>query len=162
MLLVAGIDALGRIADMKIAAAGEAGCLLQHRQAILLDGAGIDRRLVDDDVALFQHAADGRRRGADSAEVGPAGAVDRRRHGDDIKVGAGQAGRLVLIGQRRLRKLGGFDLAGAVVAGAQFRHPLGVDVEADDGRTGTRKSDGHRQAHIAEADHRDFSGMRRQ
>ena len=55
--LVAGIDALGRIAGEEIAVEDEPRCLLQLRHADLFGGAGIDRRFVDHDVAGREHAA---------------------------------------------------------------------------------------------------------
>jgi hypothetical protein len=47
MLLVAGIDALGRIAKIEIRPLLETGGALQDRHATLLDGARIDRRFID-------------------------------------------------------------------------------------------------------------------
>ena len=155
--LVAGIDAFGRIADGEVAPAGKAGFLLQHRQAFFLDRAGIDGRFIDDDVAALEHAADGLGRRQHGAEIGPARAVDRRRHGDDVEIGFGEAGRIVLEAQRRLLEIGRLDLARAVVAGAQLLDALAVDVEADHRDARARKRDGDRQADIAEPDHRDFA-----
>ena len=68
--LVAGIDALGRIADGEIAASLQARTLLQHRHAFFLDRAGIDGRFIDDDVAALEHAADRLRGGEHGAEIG--------------------------------------------------------------------------------------------
>ena len=90
MQLVAGIDALGRIADGEIAAGDEAGTRRQHRHAVFLDRAGIDRGFVDDDIALLQHATDGLRRRQHGAEIGPVRVVDRRRDGHDIEIRGGQ------------------------------------------------------------------------
>ena len=87
---VAGIDPLGRIADGEIAAAGEPGFPFQYRQADLLDSTRIDRQFIDDDIAALQHAADSLRRAQHCAQVRPARAVDRRRHGHDIEVRVGE------------------------------------------------------------------------
>ena len=126
--LVARIDALGRIADGEIAPAGEAGLLLQHRQAFFLDRAGINRRFIDDDVAALEHAANALRGFQDRAEIGPARAVDRRRHGDDIEIRVAETGRVVLVAQRRLLEIGRLDFARAVMAGAQFVDAPAIDV----------------------------------
>lgn len=58
MLLVAGIDALGRISDIEIRACLQATAALQDGHAILFDGAGIDRRFIDHDIASLEHSAD--------------------------------------------------------------------------------------------------------
>ena len=54
MLLVAGVDALRRIAYVEIGANLEPRALLQDRRALLFDRAGIDGRFIDDDIALLE------------------------------------------------------------------------------------------------------------
>ena len=78
VLLVAGIDALGRISDREIDAGLQARDLLEDRNAFFLDRAGIDRRFVDDDIALLERAADRARCRNHRAEIGP---IARRRSG---------------------------------------------------------------------------------
>ena len=56
-LLVAGIDALGRVADVEVGLPFQAGRLLEDGDADVLGDAGIDGRFVDDDVALLQRLA---------------------------------------------------------------------------------------------------------
>ena len=91
-LLVAGVDALGRVADVEILQPFHAGVLLQDRDADLLGGAGIDGRFVDDDRAALHVLAD-RGAGADQRrEIRDVRFVDRRRHGDDDEVGLRQIG----------------------------------------------------------------------
>ena len=58
VLLVAGIDALGRIADGEIDSGLQTRVLLKNRNAVFLDRAGIDRRFIDHDIVLLEHAAD--------------------------------------------------------------------------------------------------------
>ena len=58
VLLVARVDALGRVADEEVASSMQARVLLEDGHADLLGGAGIDGRLVDDGRAAFQVAAD--------------------------------------------------------------------------------------------------------
>ena len=87
----------------------------------------------------------------DDAKVRTAFPVDRRRHGDDVEGAVGDAGRI-----GRQREAGGLqvvavDLAGAVLAGAQFLDPLAGNVIAD--RAGEFAGHGHsdRQADIAQS-----------
>jgi hypothetical protein len=51
VLLVAGIDAFGRVSDSEVDAWDQARRLGKDRNAVLFDRAGIDRRFIDDDVA---------------------------------------------------------------------------------------------------------------
>ena len=160
MLLVAGIDALGRIADAEIGPGFQPRGALERRRAIFLRRAGIDGRFIDDDVAFFQRAADGFGGFEQRAQIGPARLVDRRRHRDDEEIGVGEIGRIVAIAQRRLREISRLDLARAVAAGPQLFDPAPVDVEADDRGAGTRESGRDRQADIAETDDRKLAPMR--
>ena len=56
VLLVARIDALRRIADVEIGSPLSDLTRLEDRHALLLDRARIDRRFIDDDVALLERA----------------------------------------------------------------------------------------------------------
>ena len=86
VLLVAGIDALGRISDVEIRADLEARTLLEDRHAFFLDRARIDGRFVDDDVAFLERGSDRARRRNHGAEIRPICVVDRGWHGDDVKI----------------------------------------------------------------------------
>ncbi len=94
VLLVAGVDALGAVAEREVDARS---CRPETRSSIgdadLLGGAGVDGGLVDDDVALLQGAADGLGGLHERRQVGLVGVVDRRRHGDDVEVGGRAAPR---------------------------------------------------------------------
>ena len=84
---LAGIDALGRVAELEVHAGPQAGALLQDRPQVLLGHAGIDRRLQDDDVARCKVFADRSGRLGQRREVGTPLFVDRCRDADDVKVG---------------------------------------------------------------------------
>ena len=58
VLLVARVDALGRVADEEVLLPVQARVLLEDRDADLLGGARIDGRLEDDDGAALHVAAD--------------------------------------------------------------------------------------------------------
>ena len=90
VFLVAGIDALRRVADVEVLLPLHAGMLFQHRNADFFGGAGIDGGFIDDDRALFHVLAD-RGGGTDQRrEVGDVRLVDRGGHGDDDEVGLRQ------------------------------------------------------------------------
>ena len=91
MLAVAGVDALGRVADEEVLLPLHARVPLDHRDADLLGRAGIDGRLEDDDRAALQVAADRLAGAEERAEVGLVRVVDGRRHGDDDEVGVAAA-----------------------------------------------------------------------
>jgi hypothetical protein len=123
------------------------------------DRARVDGRLVDHHVAALERAADRLGRSQQSVQVRPLGGIDRRRHGDDVEIGARQIGRVAGVGEARLGEIGRFDLAGAVAAGAQLVDAAAIDVEADHPRADARERDRHRQTDIAEADDGDVTIM---
>ncbi len=86
-------------------------------------------------------------------------AVDRGRHGDDIEVGIAKARRIALVAQRRLAELCHVDLAGAIVAAAQFLDAPAVDIEADNRYAGASEGDGDGQSDIAKPDDRYFASV---
>src|ERR1700756_3675955 len=94
MLLVAGIDALRRITDIEIVTGLEAGSPLEDRNALLLDGAGIDSRFVDDDIALFQRSPDLARGSQHRTKIRPPRAVDRRWNRHDKEIGCPERRRV--------------------------------------------------------------------
>ena len=94
------------------------------------------------------------------AEIRPAGAVDRRRHGHDVKIGFRKTAGLVFVTQARLRKIGRLNLARAVVSRAQFVDALAIDVKADHRRAGARKRDGDGKPYVAKTNDRDFPTTR--
>src|SRR6185503_8947686 len=114
VFLVAGIDALRAIAGEEIPVELEPRPVLEDRHAELLGAAGIDGRRVDDDVAVLEQAADG------------------RRHGDDERVAVGE--RLAV--RRELEVLGRFELLARrlerrVGPPLELRDAVLLDVEAD-------------------------------
>ncbi len=152
VLVVAGVDALGRVSELEVLALLETGELREHGAADLLGDARVDRRLVDDDVALLEDLRHGLRGPHHRREVGDVVLVDRRRDGHDVERGARHRRRLVGHLELRLQE----DLLGhlvvAVVAAAKLGDLLRVDVEAN--RTGVlageRECDG--ESDVTETD----------
>jgi hypothetical protein len=161
VLLVAGVDPLRRITELEVGAR-ETRDAREDRPAHVLRDAGIDGRLVDDDVALLERFADGLGRTHHRGEVGDVVAVDRRRDGDDEE-------RRV----RKLRRIGRHlelalledvlrDLVVPVVAARELRHLARVDVEADGSRELRRERERDRQPNVSEPYDRDplhFNGF---
>ena len=151
MLLVAGIDTLGAVADLEVIDVTQPGAALQHRHAILLGAARIDGGLVDHKVAAFEHAPNGFRGSEQRAQVGALVVVDRRGHRHDEGVagaqGFGIGGVHQLCCGLQFRQFG---LARAVTAGAQFGHTASVEVKADD-RAQAAEFDSERQPDITQA-----------
>ena len=150
-LLVAGIDALGRVADVEVDLPFQAGCLFEDGNAHFLGDAGIDGRFVDDDVALLQDAADGGRGAAQRREIRLLAGVDRGGDRDDMEVR-----RREILGRRREAQAGRLevavvDLARPVVPLREFRDASGVDIETQDLIAGAAETCRDRQADIAEA-----------
>ncbi len=161
---VAGIDALGGVAEEEVDAGAAAGSRLDGGAADVLGDAGVDGALEHDDGRRPRRAA-GQDRAQDAAgaveggEVGLVGGVDRSRDGDDVGVevveGLGVGGGGKGAGEGGLQLVGG-DLAGAVVAAVQLGDAGGADVEADDlAQAAAGQGQGQRQADIAEADEAD-------
>ena len=94
VLLVTGIDALGRVADVEVALPAHAGGFLEDRHAHFLGGAGIDRRFVHDDRAALHVPAYGLARADERAQVGLVRGVHRRRHRDDDEIGGRERRRI--------------------------------------------------------------------
>jgi len=156
MLLVTGVDPLGAVANAEVAAEGEAGNPLQNRDAILFGGTGIDRGLIDDDVAFFQRF--GYRLGGlqQDREVWPLGVIHRRRYRYDMEVCPSQL--VNGVGKEKVRrgKLRRGNLAGPVMTFAQLADSFPVDVKAD-GAAFCTKGHCHGEAHVTEADNGYFS-----
>ena len=132
----------------------------QHRHAIFLDRARIDRGFVDDDIALLQHAANGLRRRQHGAQIGPVRVVDRRRHGHDIEIRRGKIHRIAAIAQCRVCEIVWLDFARPIMARLQLGNPLAINIKADNRHAGSRKSNSYRQADIPQPDDCDRSPVR--
>ena len=120
---VAGVHALGRIADMEIGAGGEPRGALQHGHADVLRDPRPYRALVDHHGAAAEAGAHGLRRGQHGAEIGALLLVERRRHRHDEDVRAAQ-----VVGVGREVEGGGGEalgreFAGSVAAALQFVDP---------------------------------------
>jgi hypothetical protein len=152
--LVAGIDALGRIAEEEILAAGQAGQLLQQRTADVFGHARIDGAFVDHDRTRrrlgFQRLADRARGRAHRTEIGSVLVVHRCRDGDNVDGMAGQIGSLGAELQGGAAQDLRLDFPGAVLAAAKLVHPAAVDIEAQN-REMPGQGNSQRQADIAKA-----------
>ena len=158
MLPVAGIDALGRVAEEEVAAAHQARNLLEQRPANVLRHARIDGAFIDDHRLRggIEQPAQHARRAQHRAEIRPVGLVDGRRHGDDVDSGA--AAILRFRGETQLRtaqRLVG-DFTRPIVAAAKLGDAALVDVEAGD-RKMAGERDGERKPDIAQPDDDDFT-----
>lgn len=159
VLLVAGIDALGRVAGVEILVHLQAADFLYHGDALVLSHAGIDGRLVDHDIVLADYLADGLGRSVERGEVGVVVLVDGGGHGHDVEVAVadvvevgGAAESVVIDGV--LEQLVA-DLEGGVVAGHERFDAARVHVEAY-GRILGREQASQRQTYVAESDNTDF------
>ena len=124
MLAVAGVDPLRRVAEGEIAAADETRGRFQQRRAVLLGRPGIDRRFVDDDVALLERRADGARRREQGAQIGAMRLVDRGGHRDDEEIGRAQIAGVGGEAQIGRAQILGLNLARPVVAAAKLGDTL--------------------------------------
>ena len=128
-------------------------------KALFFDRAGINGRLVHDNVTALDDISNRIGGRKDRTEIRPAGAVDRSRHRYDIKIGVGQTRRLVLEPQCRLFEIGRRDFKRTVVSGTQLLDAVRINIKADDRHPGSRKCDGNRQSDIAEADNSEFPAV---
>src|SRR5713226_1905771 len=160
MSLVARVDPFRRIADREIASRQQTRSLLEDRHAIFLRRAGIDRGLVDDDVALFQSFADRPRGTQQCGQVWSSCLIDRGRNRYDEEVCAGEFGGIGCEVQVRMGNVARLDLARAVAAGLEFGNACGVYVEADDRRAPSAEGDSDRQPDISETDNSELATVR--
>ena len=153
---IAGVDPLGRIADHEVRSSLQARGGLQHRDALLFRGAGIDGRFVHHDRPRPQRLADGSRGRKQRTQIRVIGIVDRGRNGDDEEVDAlqivGFGGEADPASPQDL----GLDLAGPIMAIGEFRQPRTVDVEARHGPAMSSEARRNRQPHIAQANDADM------
>lgn len=159
VLLVAGVDALGRVAGVEVLVHLQAADFLYHGDALVLCHAGIDGRLVDHDIVLADYLAYGLGCSVERGEVGVVVLVDGGGHGHDVEVAVadvvevgGAAESVVIDGV--LEQLVA-DLEGGVVAGHERFDAARVHVEAY-GRILGREQASQRQTYVAESDNADF------
>ena len=108
---VAGVDALGRIADEKILLPLEAGNALNDRDADFFGRTGIDGRFKHHDGAGLDMAANSLGTFNKRREIRVVDLVNRRRHGHDDEIGMSDDGRVC-----RARQV----LGGAQILAAHF------------------------------------------
>jgi len=149
--LVAGVDALRRVAHGEVRAVFEAAVLLHDRHADFFGQPRVDRGLVADDNALGHVGAHGVARAHDGSEIRRVVAVDGRGNGHDDDGAVFQDCRIR--GKADFGRLepvfGHFPRV--IVSRFEFLDaPLG-DIEADHVKV-VGESDGEGQAHITEAD----------
>ena len=154
--LVAGVDALGGVADVEVLAPAHAGGALERGHAVFLGAARIHGRFDDHRRPALHVAARRFHRGKQQAQVGPVRRVDRRGHGDDQEVRLAQgvriAGNLELA--RRSELFGGH-FAGGVAPLLEARDLAVVAVVAD-GRAGGAEGHRQRQPDVTQSDDGDF------
>ena len=83
MFFVARVDALRAVTRVEILVELQAGEFFEDGNAVLFGGTRVDRRFVDDDIALLEYLADGFRGLDQRGEVRLVVLVDGRGHGDD-------------------------------------------------------------------------------
>jgi hypothetical protein len=134
---------------------------LQHRPDDLLGGAGVRRRLEDDElpgVQVLGHGADGC---PDRGQVGAALDAQRRRHADHDGVSVGEDGRVGGRAEPALDHRGDVGVVEVVdvrAAGVEAVDHAVVHVEPHDAESGAGRLLGERQADVAEADHDQVGG----
>ena len=131
---------------MKSLPALQTGLLLQNGHAGLFDRAGINRRFVNDDVAFLQNLSDRARSRMHGPKVRPVDLIDRRRHGNDIKIRGRKVLRLARDAQIGIFQILRIDFARAVAVSAQVFNARRIDVETDDGDAGPCKGRRHGKA----------------
>jgi len=155
VLLVAGVDALGRIAGKEVLLPDEATGPRDEWEAVFLGATRINRRLIDDGRAGLDMAADHLRGLHERREIGVVVGVDGRRHRDDDEAALAEHGGIGGVAEFRGRELFARELLGAVDAGLQFVDSARADVEPDDLETGREKIR-QRQPDVAETDDGDL------
>lgn len=160
MLLVAGVDALGRVAGKEILIEFKAADFLYHGQAFFLGHTGIDGGFVHHNVAFAYHLADSLGGAPQWLEVGTVVVVDGGWNGHYVEVAiaylveiGGAAEAVVVDGV--LQQLVAH-LECCVVAGHQCLAAFGVHVEADC-LVFCREETCERKAYVSEADNADFN-----
>ena len=152
VLLVARVDALGRVAELEVLALREARDLGEDRPADVLGDARVDRRLVDDDGALLE--APCRRSPTPSRPASRSGTLL-------LSTGVGTATTknvtplrsamsLVIVQRRRLRARSSETSLVPIEAAAELLDLLLVDVEPDGARELARERQRHGQTDVSE------------
>ena len=159
---VAGVDALGREAEEEVVPHREAP-VLEHGQHRLARGAGVGRRLEDDELAGPERRADRLGRRDDVAQVRVLGLAERRGHADRDRVALGEA-RHVRRGddpavRRERRQLRRGHVADVAVARVHAVGDRGAHLEPEDLVAGLGDLDGEREPDVPEADHADDGGL---
>lgn len=101
MFLVAGIDALGAVAGVKLHVELEAGVFFKDRNAVFFGSARVNCRFEDDNVAFLEHLSDSFGGFNERSEVGLVVLINWRRYGDDESIAGTQ-----ILDIRRIGKAG--------------------------------------------------------
>ena len=150
MHLVAGVDALGRVAHGKVRAKGQAALPFEQGHADFLGKARVDRGLEADHGApakMTAHGGGGRNNGC---QVGRPVIIDGRGHGHNDDAGLVQ--HLRIAGVLNLSAGKGFvgHFIGVIVAAFEFLDAGCRNIEPNDVKVSC-KGHGKWQAHIAQA-----------
>ena len=161
---VAGILAFGREAEEEIYLRLQAG-LFQYGLDHVVGGAGIGGRFQHDQLAGAQMLGDGACRVRDKGEIRLTVFRQRRRNADDDDIADGKFGKIRSGAEPSARHLAGkgcrrhrLDIGLAVVQALDL---LGFDVEAGNREAGACDRNRQRQPDIAQSDHADLRGARR-
>ncbi len=145
---------------MEVLACDEPRLPLEHRQERIPRGAGIRRRLEDDEMARPQALSDLGSRRDDDREIRLALLRERRREGDEDRVRVAQD---VVVGRRgeaalgdEIRKCLGRDVLDVAVAAPQALDALPVDVDEHDSPAGLGEHLRQGDADVARADDGDL------
>src|SRR5690606_32399848 len=153
VVLVTGIDALRAVTGVKVFIETQAGDTLQDRHTNFFGGAGIDRRLIDDNISTLQYSANGFAGPYQRSEVRLLVLVDGRRHRHDEHVGFRQRFRIVRVAQMHgCREVVVFHLQRVVAAFLKLIDAALVDIEAQH-RALLAELHRQREAYVAETDH---------
>lgn len=95
MFLVAGVDALGAVADKKVLLPLHTGFALQYGDAYFFGGARVNRGFIHDDGTFFHVTTSAGGSADERGKVGDVGFVNRGGHGYDDYVGLAQQSGVV-------------------------------------------------------------------
>ncbi len=157
---IAGILALGREGEVEIGSRDKAGAFFQDSAEFAIGGTGIGGGFQDDERALLQVRGEGAAGIEHVAEVRLAEVVERRGDAEDDGIHLGDAGEigggLEISGGEAGGDLRGGHMLDVALAGVDRVGLAGVDIEAEDGGSGTGKLQGKRKTDVSEADDGDI------
>lgn len=152
MLAIAGVHTFGRIADVEVLVQLEARNGFQHRNAVFLGAAGIDRGFEDHQIAALQHRTGDAAGREQVSQIRALELVDRGRNRNDHDIAVFQIDRAGGVAEVRsalqffLRSL-----KRVIHTLAQAFNPALADIETGD-RKALPELYREREAYIAKTD----------